>query len=173
MTNTATIAGFSVILTLYAVIGLLAALGSATLSQKLFPGRSEQILYGVFLVCIAGFYLAFAAYFGRASAWRTELLAVASFSLLGILGARYTAVLASGYALHGIWDILHEVDMHTGYSVLSVGQLTEIPLAYGVFCLAYDVAISVYFVRRRAAWAVQRPGMRREAGASSVRKTLP
>ena len=149
--NTSSIVGFAVITILYAVIGTLAVAGSVVVSQKSFPGRSEQIFYGVFLIVIAAFYLAFAAHFGDASSWNTELFAVASFSLLGILGARYAAVLILGYFLHGIWDILHELSAHTGYSVLGA-KFTEIPLAYGVFCLTYDFAISVYFLRRRAYW---------------------
>jgi Family of unknown function (DUF6010) len=152
VTDTSSAVGFAVIIVLYAVIGLLAAAGSVVVSQKLLPGRSEQIFYGVFLTAIAGFYLAFAAHFGSASSWSTELFAVAWFSLLGILGTRYSAVLILGYFLHGVWDALHELSAHTGYSVFGAGQLTAIPLAYGVFCLVYDVAISVYFVRRRRYW---------------------
>ena len=77
VTDTSSAVGFAVIVVLYAVIGLLAAAGSVVISQKLFPGRSEQICYGVFLTAIAGFYLAFAAYFGNASSWSTELFAAA------------------------------------------------------------------------------------------------
>jgi hypothetical protein len=153
VTDTSSIVGFAVIIVLYAALGLLAAAGSAVVSQRLFQGRSEQIFYGVFLTAIAGFYLAFAAHFGNASSWNTELFAVASFSLLGILGTRYAAALILGYALHGIWDALHELSAHTGYSVLGPEQFTEIPLAYGVFCAVFDVAISVYFVRRRRSWS--------------------
>jgi len=144
--------GFVIIVILYAVIGLLAAAGSVVVSQKRFPGRSEQILYAVFLAPIAGFYLAFVAYFGNASAWRTELLVAVAFSLLGIFGTRYAAVLILGYLLHGIWDALHEFALHAGWSVLAHGQLTEIPLAYGVFCAIYDIAIAAYCVRRKRSW---------------------
>lgn len=144
--------GFTVIVILYVVIGLLAAAGSVVVSQKLFSGRSEQVFYGVFLAAIAGFYLAFVAYFGDSSSWSTELFAVLAFSLLGVLGTRYAAVLILGYPLHGIWDALHELSAHTGYSVLGPEQFTAIPLAYGVFCATYDVAIAVYFVRRRGSW---------------------
>lgn len=145
--------GFAVIIILYAVIGLLAAAGLAVVSQKLFRGSSEQIFYGVFLAPIAGFYLAFAAYFGDASSWSTELLAVFAFSLLGVLGTRYAALLILGYCLHGVWDALHELSAHTGYSVLRPEQFTTIPLAYGTFCAVLDAAISVYFVRRRRSWS--------------------
>ena len=153
MLDTSSAIGFAVILILYAVIGLLAAAGSAVVSRRLFPGRSEQMFYGVFLAVVAGFYLAFVAHFGDASSWRTESFAVAAFSLLGIFGTRYAAVLILGYLLHGVWDVLHELSAHTGYSVLRPAQLTEIPLAYGMFCAAYDVAISVYFVRRKRVWS--------------------
>ena len=151
MTDPSSAIGFAIIVILYAVIGLLAAAGSIAVSQKLFPGRREQIFYGVFLVAIAGFYLAFVAYFGSTAAWRTELLAVVSFSLLGILGTRYAAVLILGYPLHGIWDALHELAAH-GVSALGPRELTAIPLGYGVFCLAFDVAIAAYFVRRKQSW---------------------
>jgi hypothetical protein len=35
---------------------------------------------------------------------------------------------------------------------LEPGQLTAIPLAYGVFCAAFDVSIAGYFYTRRAEW---------------------
>jgi hypothetical protein len=144
--------GFALIVILYAVIGLLAATGSAVLSQKFFPGRSERIFYGVLLVAIASFYLAFVAHFGNPSAWQTELVAVLSFSVLGLIGTRYAPFLILGYFLHGIWDAFHELAAHGGFTALGPGALTEIPLAYGVFCAAFDVAISVYFARRKGSW---------------------
>jgi hypothetical protein len=151
MTDTSSNIGFAVIVILYATLGLLATAGAVVVSQRLFPGRSEQTFYGLLLVPIAGFYLAFMAYFRHAS-WNTELLAVAVFSLLGILGTRSAAVLILAYPLHGIWDFLHELSAHTGYDVLGPEQFTKVPLAYGVFCAVFDIAIAVYFVRRRGIW---------------------
>jgi hypothetical protein len=121
-------------------------------TQKFFPGRSEQIFYGAVLVAIAGVYLAFMAYFGNVSSWRTELIAVIGFSILGIVGTRYAAVLILGFSLHGIWDALHELAEHSGFSPFGSGELTAIPLAYGVFCAAFDTAIAAYFVRRKQFW---------------------
>jgi hypothetical protein len=128
------------------------AAGSVSVTQKSFPGRSEQIFYGILLVAIAGFYLAFVAYFGNVSTWRTELVAVIAFSVLGIVGTRYAAVLILGFPLHGIWDALHELAGHSGFSPFGSGELTAIPLAYGVFCAVFDIAIAVYFVRRKQFW---------------------
>jgi hypothetical protein len=152
MTEPSSTVGLVVILIWYAVIGLLATAGSVAVSQKFFPGRSEQIFYGALLVPIAGYYLACVAYFANVSSWRIELIGVIAFSVLGIVGTRYAAVLIVGYALHGIWDALHELGGHSGFSPFRSGELTAIPLAYGVFCAAFDIAIAAYFVRRKQFW---------------------
>src|SRR5260370_29296011 len=62
--------GFLVIVVLYATIGLLAATGAISITRKIFGPRAEQVFYGLFLVIIAAFYLAFVAYFGNAAVWR-------------------------------------------------------------------------------------------------------
>ena len=152
MTEPSSTVGLVVILIWYAVIGLLATAGSVAVSQKFFPGRSEQIFYGVLLVPIAGYYLACVAYFANVSSWRIELIGVIAFSVAGIVGTRYAAVLIVGYALHGIWDALHELDGHGGFSPFGSGQLTAIPLGYGVFCAAFDIAIAAYYVRTKQFW---------------------
>lgn len=144
--------GFVVIIFWYAAIGLLATAGSVAVTQKFFSGRSEQIFYGALLVPIAGLYLAFAAFFGNVSSWRTELIAVIAFSVLGLAGTRYAAVLILGYLLHGIWDAIHELAGHGGFSPFGSRELTAIPLAYGVFCAVFDIAIAAWFVRRKQFW---------------------
>ena len=68
--------GFVVIIILYAVIGLMAAAGTISITRKLLNPKPEQIFYAMFLIMIAAFYLAFAAYFGVASAWRVETAVV-------------------------------------------------------------------------------------------------
>ena len=108
MTEPFSTVGFVVIIIWYAVIGLLATAGSVAVTQKFFPGRSEQIFYGAILVLIAGYLPGSWAYFGNVSSWRTELIGVIAFSVLGIVGTRYAAVLILGYTLHGIWDAVHE-----------------------------------------------------------------
>ena len=152
MTELSSMIGFVVILIWYAGLGLLATVGSVDVTQKFFTGRSEQIFYGAILVAIAGIYLAFTAYFGNAASWRTELIAVIAFSVLGLAGTRNAAALIVGYALHGIWDALHELTGQSGFAPFASGELTAIPLAYGVFCAAFDIAIATYFVRRKQFW---------------------
>ena len=145
--------GFGVILILYAVIGLMASAGTISIARKIFSPKAEQIFYAIFLIMIAAFYLAFTAYFGVATAWRVETAAVVAFAVLGLLGMRLPFALIVGYPLHGLWDLLHELQAHGACSAFDPGRLTAIPLAYGVFCAAFDFCVGVYFYTRRAAWS--------------------
>ena len=150
--------GFLVIVVLYATIGLLAAAGAISITRKIGP-KAEQVLYGLFLVIIAALYLAFVAYFGKATAWRVETAAVVFFALVGLFGVRLPIALVIGYALHGAWDLVHELQAQGAISTYYLGQLTAVPLAYGVFCAALDVCIAAYAFKRRddwsAAWTAQ------------------
>ena len=150
------IVGFLVIGILYAAIGILAASGTIFLASKFLSRKAEQIFFAMFLIMIAAFYLAFAAYFGAATAWRLETAVVVAFAVLGLVGVRLPLALIIGYPLHGLWDVLHELQAHGAYTPLQPGQLTAIPLAYGVFCAAFDFCIATYFYRRRAEWAATR-----------------
>ncbi len=145
--------GFLVIVVLYATIGLLAAAGAISITRKIGP-KAEQVLYGLFLVIIAALYLAFVAYFGKATAWRVETAAVVFFALVGLFGARLPIALVIGYALHGAWDLVHELQAQGAISTYYLGQLTAVPLAYGVFCAAFDVCIAAYALKRRDEWGV-------------------
>lgn len=71
--------GFAIILVIYLTIGILAVVGTITLSQRFLRPQAEQIFYAAFLVAIAGFYLAFNAYFQTVGVWPTELMAVGFF----------------------------------------------------------------------------------------------
>lgn len=145
-------AAFVVIVVLYAVIGLMSVAGAVAITRRLLGPRAEQIFYGLFLVMIAAFYLAFTAYFGIATAWRLETAAVLAFAVMGLMGARLPLVLIVGYLVHGLWDLAHELEAHGAFAALEPGRLTAIPLAYGIFCAAFDVGIVAYFFTRRAEW---------------------
>jgi hypothetical protein len=152
MGKVSSMVGFVVIVILYAVIGLMAAAGAIFIARKILAPKAEQIFYAMFLIMIAAFYLAFAAYFGVATPWRLETAVVIVFVLIGLLGVRLPFALIVGYSLHGLWDLLHELQAHGAYSAFEPGQLTAIPLGYGVFCAAFDFCMAVYFNARRAAW---------------------
>ena len=145
--------GFIVIVILYIVIGFMSAAGSIFITQRIFKPKAEQIFYGIFLIPIAGFYLAFAAYFGTTRAWPLESAAVLAFVAIGLLGTRVPFAIIIGFPLHGLWDVLHELQAHGGLSVFEPGHATAVPLAYGVFCATYDFSMAVYFYTRRSDWS--------------------
>jgi len=143
----------SVIILFYAGIGLLAAAGSIFISQKVFFAKGQQIFFALFFVAIAGFYLAFTAYFGDQEAWRLEMRAVILFAVFGILGLRLPFALIVGYSLHGVWDVVHEIHAHSGVSPLGAQEMTELPLGYGAFCAAFDWCIATYVYAKRREWS--------------------
>ena len=142
----------AIIMVWYASIGGLAAAGSMYLSQRFVPAKHEATLYGLFLIAIAAFYLVCASYFGDAAAWDLEAVAVVVFAAMGCVGTRVPVVLMAGYALHGGWDLLHEVQAHAQLDMFGGREATRIPLAYGAFCAVFDWAVVAYFVSRRRHW---------------------
>ena len=141
--------GGLVVALLYAVIGLLAAIGSIFIFRRIFHGRWEQIFWASFLVVIAAFYLSFAAYFeASAHAWQTELVGVAVFLVCAVGGLFFRPAIAVGYVMHGLWDLSHCL---SGASVAGL-SITEIPLGYGVFCATYDVTVACYLMISDTAW---------------------
>ena len=143
------------ILCWYLGIGVLAAIGTTTISRSRLSPRVEHTFFALLLVLIAAMYLAFVAHFGDDSTLRLEAWAVAVFAALGLLGLRLPALLVLGYALHGGWDLAHEIRVHLAAGAGGARPLTAIPLAYGVFCAAYDWYMAGYFLTRRAAWAAE------------------
>jgi hypothetical protein len=144
--------GFALIVFLYANIAVFTVIGTVWLSRKMFEGKTERIFYSVFLIFIAVTYLAFNLHYGNEAAWEAELSAVAFIAALGFFSFFRTGVLILGYALHGIWDLIHELSQYLETSLIEP-ELTLIPLGYGVFCLVFDWAIAGYCYARRQAWA--------------------
>ena len=142
----------AIIIVWYMGIGALAAAGAMYLSHSFVPAKHEATLYGLFLIAIAAFYLACTSYFGDAAAWSLETSAVVAFAVMGCLGTRVPFVLMAGYALHGGWDLLHEVQAQMQVDVFGGKEATPIPLAYGAFCATLDWAMVVYFAYRRRHW---------------------
>ena len=148
--------GLVTIVLLYGVIGVMAAKGTIGVFRKLLAPKSEQFLYAIFLIAIAALYLAFVAYFDVPTAWRLETAAVLTFVVIALLGMRLPVALIIGYSLHGLWDMMHELQAHGIWSAFEPGQLSAIPLAYGVFCLAFDFYMAGYFYKQRAEWSAAR-----------------
>lgn len=143
----------TIIIILYVTIGLLAAAGSVFLAKWLFSAKAEQVFFALFLVPIAAFYLAFTGYFGDDAAWPLEVGGTIVFAVFGLVGVRVPVALMTGYFLHGLWDLLHELHAHGAVELLSAQQVTEIPLGYGTFCAAYDWCMVGYFITRWREWS--------------------
>lgn len=142
----------AIIMIWYVGIGALASVGAMYLSHRFVPAKHEATVYGVFLIAIAAFYLACTSYFGNTAAWRLETAATLAFAVTGCLGMRAPVFLIAGYALHGGWDLLHDVQTHMQIDVFGGKEATKIPLAYGAFCSTFDWAVAVYFLYRRRVW---------------------
>jgi hypothetical protein len=141
--------GGLVVLVLYAVVGLLGAIGSIVIFRRLFQGRWEQFFWAAFLVVIAAFYLSFAAYFeASVHAWQTELIFVAVVLVCALAGLFYRPALALGFVIHGLWDLSHSL---SGSSLWGL-PITEIPLGYGIFCLTYDLTVAGYLMFSDTTW---------------------
>src|SRR5262249_58727580 len=70
------------IISWYTVIGVLAAIGTVTITRSRLSPRTEQAFFALVLIPVAAIYLAFVGYFGDASAIRPEAYAVAAFVVL-------------------------------------------------------------------------------------------
>ena len=155
MEPTSSAIGLIVIVALYISIGFMSAAGSVYISKSIFSAKVEQIFFGLFLIPIAGFYLAFTAHFGDKDAWQLEATAVVVSAVFGLVGIRAPFALILGYLLHGVWDALHEFNAHAGGS-LGAWHTTSVPLAYGFFCATYDFLMAAYFYTRRNHWHAAR-----------------
>jgi hypothetical protein len=141
--------GGLIVAVLYAVVGLLGAIGSIVVFRRIFQGRWEQIFWASFLVVIAAFYLSFAAYFGASThAWQTELIGVAVFLVCALGGLFSRSAIALGYVMHGLWDLSHCL---SGSSLAGL-SITEIPLGYGIFCSTFDFVVACYLMISDSAW---------------------
>jgi hypothetical protein len=138
--------GLTVIVALYISMGGMSAAGSVFIVRSILSAKWEQVFFGLFLIPIAGFYLAFTAYFAAKDAWQVEAAALAVFTAFGLLGVRIPSALIAGYLLHGVWDAAHE------FTLLGPQQTTSVPLGYPYFCATYDFIMAGYFYTRRNEW---------------------
>jgi hypothetical protein len=132
--------GGLVVAMLYAVVGLLGAIGSIVVFRRIFQGRWEQIFWASFLVVIAAFYLSFAAYFGASThAWKTEAIGVAVFLVCAVGGLFFRLAIAVGYIMHGLWDLIQ----------LSLRCVTCGPVDHGNATGLRDLLLDIRFCGRR------------------------
>ena len=164
MENVGQTTGLIIIALAYVGLGVMVVLGSISVTRKIFSPRAEQIFYALILIPIAAFYWAFVAYFESSRALVLESSAIILFTALALAGLKNVWVLCLGYVLHGLWDGVHEVAAHFSLAVTDSLEITEIPLAYGIACAAYDIGIAFYFLSRKKAW--QQAAVAKPAAAS-------
>jgi hypothetical protein len=149
MDSAMNVIGLLIISLLYLSFGAAIAFGSAHVSRNYITVKAEHIYYAIFIGVMASFYLPFIAYFGDVKTTWTELAAVAFFATLGIIGLKEPSVLAAGYALHCVWDVLHESNMHF---LDHAWEIVSVPVGYGSLCIGFDLYIAVYCLIRRKEW---------------------
>ena len=72
------------------------------------PFYKAMDFYGILLAMIAGVYIGFAIYDGRRGQLLIEGGVALAFCALVLLGMwKWPILIAVGYFLHGVWDLLH------------------------------------------------------------------
>lgn len=91
--------------------------------------------FAILLVLIAGIYIGFAIEDGRQNRIVLESLVALGFCALILLGMwKWPVLIAAGYFLHGVWDVLHHP--------FKLGA--RVKKWYPPACLAYDWLVGAY-----------------------------
>jgi len=106
----------------------------------ILPFYKALDFYGILLVLIAGVYIGFAITDGRHEKLLLEILIALGFCVLVLLGMwRWPWLIALGYLLHAVWDLLHHPTIRLG---------ARVHKWYPPACLVYDVLVGgfIYFL---------------------------
>jgi hypothetical protein len=99
------------------------------------PFYKAQDFYGILLAMIAGVYIGFAINDGRHDKLLLELLVALGFCVLVLIGMwKWPVLIALGYFLHAVWDLLHH-PFKLGARVKSW---------YPPACVIYDVLVGAF-----------------------------
>ena len=123
---------------LWLVIGVAAAAAYIWYVSK--KGRQEKSLLAYGLIIAALIYVGLAVFRGSSNWLFIEILGVAMYSVLAIAGLKKTAILiAIGWLLHPIWDILLHYN-GPGHHI--------VPAWYAWACVSFDFLVAGYIWRR-------------------------
>ena len=101
------------------------------------PGEVRLPLHAVLLAGIAAVYVGFALSVGRPRFLVLQITGALAFGAAAVAGLTvHPNILAAGYGLHGVWDLLHHRSEIPGRQVP-----WYIPL-----CLAYDWGVAGYLL---------------------------
>jgi hypothetical protein len=116
-------------------VGLGLALVTVVVSELLRPPLAAD-LHAMVLVFVAAPYAGFASFDGRTRAVVTEVVGIAAFCALALLGLWvWHPIWILGYAGHAVWDTLHHPE--SGFGATIVGW-------YVPFCAVYDALVAGY-----------------------------
>ena len=116
------------------LIGAALGIMVAACAQLVGFDRSRN-LYPIALIVIASYYALFAAMAGSYSALWLEAILFAAFTLLAVLGFRFSLwLVVAGIVAHGLSDAIH----------LSVIDNPGVPSWWPDFCMSIDLAIGAY-----------------------------
>ncbi len=117
-------------------VGIVAALALIVFARIRSRG-SELFVYAIGLVIAALIYPAFTVINGGMSRVGTEVIGVAVFSTIALLGLRLSPVLlAFGWTTHVAWDVL----LHGG------DGSAYVPSWYPTVCVGFDLLLAGYIV---------------------------
>ena len=107
----------------------------------------DGAFYPTVLIVVAHYYVLFATIGGSRDTLILELLGMAAFVLIAVLGFKFSSwLVVAGLAAHGLFDMVHA----------HVVQNPAVPEFWPAFCAAFDVGIAgllaaVGLARRRRA----------------------
>ena len=114
------------------VIGIVLALGVFAFARWTRFDR-DRAFYPTVVVVVASYYVLFATMSGAQHALAAELLVMAAFGVVAVLGFRFnTWLVVVGLAAHGLFDTVH------GHLVANPG----VPEWWPAFCLTFDVGLA-------------------------------
>jgi hypothetical protein len=93
----------------------------------------DGAFYPTVLVVVAHYYVLFATIGGSSDALLVELIGMAAFVLVAVLGFKWSSwLVAAGLAAHGVFDVVHP----------HVVQNPGVPDWWPAFCATFDVGIA-------------------------------
>ncbi len=114
-------------------MGLVAAIVFVVVAGR-FSDEARRRLLAIGLGVAAGVYVVFAVVSGGGQWVTVEILVAVAFGMMAFTTAKSHLLLGVAWALHAGWDTIHMAFMK---SVIA-------PIWYPTFCIAFDVAVSVY-----------------------------
>lgn len=119
---------------LWLTLGGFLAVGFVMLARH-HGARHQRLPFAIGLIVAALVYVVAAAIQRNGAGLLTEGLGVMGFSAVALAGVRYSPmVLAAGWALHAIWDILLHLTVRQPY----IGSW------YPSLCITFDLIVAAY-----------------------------